>query len=248
MSNITNALAPYAPWLLAIFIKGTVLLLAAGAATQLLRKASAALRHFLYAAAMTTLLLLPITTVILPSLRVAVLPATAAPQGSVAPAAREISEGSAAIQIERKSVGPRTRVASTATTHSSRPAESPNAVEHAYAFVPTQNRPSWAGLNSRGLFVLIWLCGVALFLVRLLVLSLRLHALIRRAVPVDAIMLGSRLRWLCRDLGIRREVVLLGGKKPTCRSLLAFSIQRSFFRRRAQPGARRDAMQCYATN
>src|SRR5947208_3578480 len=98
MSNITNALAPYAPWLLVIFIKGTVLLLTAGAATQLLRKASAALRHFLYAAAMTTLL----------------------------------------------------------------------------------------------------------------VLSLRLHALIRRAVPVDAIMLGSRLRWLCRDLGIRREVVLLG--------------------------------------
>jgi len=88
--------------------------------------------------------------------------------------------------------------------------ESPNAIQQAHAFVAAQNRPRLSGLNSRGIFVLIWVCGVALFLVRLLVLSLRLHALIGRAVPVDAITLGSRLRWLCRDLGIRREVVLLG--------------------------------------
>src|SRR6266481_2442095 len=78
-SNITNALAHSAPWLFAIVVKGTILLLITTAAAQLLRNRSAALRHLLHSAAMASLLLLPVAALLLPSLRLALLPATAAP-------------------------------------------------------------------------------------------------------------------------------------------------------------------------
>ena len=67
--------------------------------------------------------------------------------------------------------------------------------------------------NWRGMLVLIWICGSLVCFVRMAVVILRLLALIRRAVPVDSIPIGSRLRWLCRDLGIRTEVTVLASNE-----------------------------------
>ena len=67
--------------------------------------------------------------------------------------------------------------------------------------------------NWRGMLVLIWLCGFLVCFVRMAAMTLRLRALIRRAVPVDSIPIGSRLRWLCRDLGIRTEVTVLASNE-----------------------------------
>ena len=60
---------------------------------------------------------------------------------------------------------------------------------------------------------MIWICGSLFCFVRMAVVTLRLRALIRRAVPVDSIPIGSRLRWLCRDLGIRSEVTVLSSNE-----------------------------------
>jgi beta-lactamase regulating signal transducer with metallopeptidase domain len=72
-------------------------------------------------------------------------------------------------------------------------------------------RPVFAGLlsNWREMLVLLWACGSLICLVRMLFVRLRLRALIRRAVPVESIPISSRLRWLCRDLGIHREITVL---------------------------------------
>jgi beta-lactamase regulating signal transducer with metallopeptidase domain len=63
--------------------------------------------------------------------------------------------------------------------------------------------------NIAGLVALVWLCGCFVCLLRAAVIHLRLRGLVRRAAPVEAITLTSRLRWLCRDLGIAREVGIL---------------------------------------
>jgi len=74
LSNATNTLAPYAPWLLSIFAKSTVVLLVALAAAKLMRRGSASLRHFLYAITIVGVLLLPLAAALLPALGLAILP------------------------------------------------------------------------------------------------------------------------------------------------------------------------------
>ena len=61
--------------------------------------------------------------------------------------------------------------------------------------------------------ILFWICGAAVCLTRMLSLKWRLHMLVRRALPVESIPLTSHLRWLCRDYGIRREVVVLASRE-----------------------------------
>src|SRR5690348_12589897 len=217
ISNIIHELAHSVPRLFVILAKVTILLLATTAATQLLRNRSAALRHFLHSAVMTSLLLLPLAALLLPSLRLAVLPAT---KGRVQnrPAVTTESNAPFSRRVETKPTDRRdaTRLAQKVTMPSLRlPEDSAEdlakTVTAASPMAPTMN--GLAELNWRGILVLLWLMGSAFFFLRMLWMSLRLHALVRRAVPVEAITLASRLRWLCRDLGIHREVVLLASSE-----------------------------------
>jgi beta-lactamase regulating signal transducer with metallopeptidase domain len=212
LSQVTNSLAQYAPWLFAIFIKSFALLLAIIAIAQLVRRRSASLRHFLYSVAMASLLILPLAATLLPNLRLAVLPshpksaepslpwvAQSQPEAPRDPIARAPNRyhGNNSRRLEQTDQVP----SSTVSHNESAPPSKWQPI--------TPSSPQKAILNWQGALVLLWICGVAVYLVRLAVMSLRLSRLISRAVAVDSIVLASRLRWLCRDLGIRREVVLL---------------------------------------
>ncbi|HEX4663144.1 MAG TPA: M56 family metallopeptidase [Terriglobales bacterium] len=72
-----------------------------------------------------------------------------------------------------------------------------------------QIESTFSGVSTKGLMVLIWMAGCAVFAFRMLGSTLRLRGLVKRAAPVNSIQLASHLRWLCRDLGIRREVAVL---------------------------------------
>lgn len=213
LSKITNELAPYAPWSFAVLVKGAVLLLVVLSTAQLLRRCSASLRHFLYSVTVACLLVLPFAATLLPSLRLAVLPSRAQDEK---PALTATIFSSAVIPTQSSM--------SAASVHGvqirNHPAQPPN-----YAGQRAQSRHELSLLSAsqtavqtsaqrssvdwRGALVLIWLCGGAFFVVRVVITHLRLHGLVSRAMPVQSIVLASRLRWLCRDLGIRREVVLL---------------------------------------
>jgi len=214
IAKLSITLAHAAPWLSLIVVKATILLLATTALTRLMRNRSAALRHFLHSAAMTGLLVLPFAALLLPSLRVPVLPP--APEGRVQGPPRVLAEDNSAVSpaVETKLSGRRaaTTKAPEARLSSGKSGENSARAPEMPVKVSSAAAPAISGLgelSGRGAVVLLWILGSAFFLFRTIWMSLRLHALVSRSVPVDAITLGSRLRWLCRDIGIDREVVLL---------------------------------------
>jgi beta-lactamase regulating signal transducer with metallopeptidase domain len=212
ISNIPNALAHSAPWLFAIVMKGTILLLVTTAVAQLLRHRSAALRHFLHAAVMASLLLLPLAALLLPSLQLAVLPATTGTVQSSPAAMLQMNAPRARSMPKSANVGgviaPSPEVTISRSAATEEPVTSAQRASESSSPL-AQGMSHLSALNWSGALIAAWIFGSTLFLLRMIWLSLRLHALVRRSVPVDAITLGSRLRWLCRDLGIHREVVLL---------------------------------------
>jgi len=211
ISSITSALAHVAPWLFAIAAKGTILLLLTSVAAQLLRHRSAALRHFLHASAMAGLLLLPVGSVLLPSLRLAVLPARVPEVQTTF-----LSASQTDVQVEQQVQVAQPRPVVEGKVPKAIPSSpkvagdviQPDANATPASFTVPQNTSPLA-VNWRGVLVAAWIVGSVFFQIRMFCLSLRLYRLVRRAVPVDAISLGSRLRWLCRDFGIHREVGLL---------------------------------------
>ena len=218
ISNLTITLAHAVPWLSLIVVKATILLLATTALTRLMRNRSAALRHFLHSAAMTGLLVLPFAALLLPSLRLPVLPPALEGQIQGAPAVLAEHHSPIAPQLETKLADRRdaTRTAHEAGLSSAKSGEnSARAPEMPVKVSSAAARKSSAlgELSGLGAVVLLWMLGSAFFLFRMIWMSLRLHALVNRAVPVEAITLGSRLRWLCRDIGIDREVVLLASSE-----------------------------------
>jgi len=210
ISNMTNALAPSAPWLLSIVVKGTILLLITTVATQLMRNRPAALRHFLHTAAMAALLLLPLAAMLLPSLRLAVLPPTttsvpSSPEPKIyVPTLQAPMSQHSGTEPVTKNVVPHFK-ATPQSIESAPSAKVTSAI--------TRRVTSFSGLNWDGLIVTFWIFGSAVVLLRMMWFSVTLQQLVKRSMPVDAITLGSRLRWLCRDLGIRREVVLLASEE-----------------------------------
>src|SRR5581483_10181512 len=82
LARITHEFAQYVPWLTEIAVKASLLLLIALVTGQLLRRASAALRHVVYVAGIVGILLLPLAALLLPSFRVPILPPHAAPPAS----------------------------------------------------------------------------------------------------------------------------------------------------------------------
>ncbi|MFL6438070.1 MAG: M56 family metallopeptidase [Terriglobales bacterium] len=209
LANVTNALAHYAPWLFATFVKIAFLLLLTLLCGQLLRRRSASLRHCLYAAAMAGALMVHIAAVFLPDLRIAVLPPSAS-----------ATDSSSASAFSNAPIKPAADTSSATVATHSHIANQAGTVVHATTSISHNDtalsrtkagsiKSAFSGVSGKGLMVLIWMVGCAIFAVRMLGSTLRLRALVKRATPVESIPLASHLRWLCRDLGIRREVAVL---------------------------------------
>lgn len=215
LSQITTALAHETPLLFAILWKTTALLLASLAATQLLRNRSASLRHFLHSVTVCAVLILPAANILLPDLQVAVLPpASHLEQQRVAPIRQDLARTPSSNDDSAP------RLAASTRTEANNPAASSVALsqtetQSAKAFAPALRRSNREALqlNWQGFVVLLWICGSAICLTRMVILKLRLRSLVRRAVLVDSIPITSRLRWLCRDYGISREVVVLASRE-----------------------------------
>ena len=211
------------PWVVAIVVKTSFLLLLSLAANQILRKRSAALRHFIYSLAMVGALILPLAAWMLPELRLAVLPrqpewsSSSIPLTAPSPEMREAS--SRALIAPKSPTSQRSSVKKlTAPTTIDRSVSSQDAQAGAlpkpHPFATANGSDfHWSESASVQIAVLLWLAGVAILFVRLVFSRLRLRALLRRAQAVDSIHMTARLRWLCRDLGIKREVVLLASSE-----------------------------------
>ena len=212
LSNTANALAQYAPWLLSMFAKSTVLLLVALAAARLMRRGSASLRHFLYSVSIAAVLLLPFAAALLPSLGLAVLPSQAT---KAQPVIRPLVAGdgqAAEAPLPNSHMRPQAPATRSAAPAKEKPGNAGFQTELASSErsnpVLPQAHPS-SQLNWQGGLILLWILGCAIAVARIAVVHVRLRGLVSRALPVESIALASRLRWLCRDFGIRREVVLL---------------------------------------
>ncbi|MBV9074243.1 MAG: M56 family metallopeptidase [Acidobacteria bacterium] len=216
MTAIMNMLAHYAPSLIDIFVKSAVLLLGVVVTGHLLRRRAASLRHFLYSTAAVSLLILPLGAALLPRMGIAVLPRRSVVQASSVQASNPLSQrsDSAVPAFNPSSVRSQSRREKPAQALQPSPVlaapisqseETFNAKPGAF----TDAAQWFAKINWQGALVLLWVCGVAVCLVRMFVIGWRLRGIVRRAVPVESIVLASRLRWLCRDFGIRREVTLL---------------------------------------
>jgi beta-lactamase regulating signal transducer with metallopeptidase domain len=208
LANVTIALAHYAPWLFATFAKIAVLLLLTLLCAQLLRRRSASLRHCLYAAAMAGVLMLPLAAVFLPDLGIDVLPPSASVTDSSSPSAFSHAQLTPGVDASPATIATHSQIAKAGTvvhaTDSISHNDTPSSATKASSI-----KSAFSRVSVKGLMVLIWMLGCAIFAVRILGSTLRLRALVARAVPVDSIQLASHLRWLCRDLGIRREVAVL---------------------------------------
>ncbi|MBB4634439.1 M56 family metallopeptidase [Longimicrobium terrae] len=167
-------------------VRGTVILLAALAATALMRRSSASARHMVWLAALTAVLLLPIARSIVPEWRVLPLPAAA----TVMPG------------VESAAPGTR-RDLSTATAPGAEPVN---------AAVPTP-APTMAerlaDVDWSRAAVLLWAVGSALVLVRLLAGVARLLWIERRATELTDDEWVRLTDGLSRRLRLGRIVRLL---------------------------------------
>ncbi|HET9743991.1 MAG TPA: M56 family metallopeptidase [Terriglobales bacterium] len=212
ISTITQDLARLAPGLVTILAKSSLLLLLALACARVLRRASASLRHCLYAAAMAGALLVLPAAFLLPGLNLAVLPSSTPTISKVASSVLATATVPIPAHADAMTAQPQAprltrprRVESTAT---STPVASQNGTQITTSLAAPVT-PFYTRWSVPGLLILLWLAGSGLIFVRFAISRLQLHALVSRAVPVQSIPLASHLRWLCRDLGIRREVTVL---------------------------------------
>lgn len=186
------------PWLetfLEASLRGSVLLLAAMAATTMMRRAPAAARHLVWTAALAGVLLLPLLAAALPPLSLAVLPSrsipiVATPAHDAAAPASDASPAAPAPAAEAREV----------------PTGPPSALS---ASAPGPVAPWGTG----DWLLLLWGTGAALVLARLICGLMGVWLLERRARMVtDAGWLGLA-HALAAQLGLQRGVTLLRGDR-----------------------------------
>lgn len=184
---------PSAPFVLAIVVKATLLLLAAGVLALLLRRASAAVRHLIWAAALGGTLALPLLAAVLPRLPVP-LPALATRRFTAVPRAEALLSAfpPAAVSESRSAV--RT------------PPE--RAVAEA-RIAPTGAAAAPARSSGGALLLGVWFCGAAALLLRLALGRLGTRRLARRAESVTDPAWTDALRDATWLLDVHRPVALL---------------------------------------
>ncbi|HEX8317214.1 M56 family metallopeptidase [Longimicrobium sp.] len=168
-------------------VRGTLVLLAALAATGLMRRSSASARHLVWLAALAALLLLPLARSFVPEWRVLPLPtAPIASAPAVASAPASIDQSSASI-----------------TSSASGPASTAPAA----AAVPAQRW--WVSMDWIRLALMVWAAGVLLFGLRLAYGVARIRWIERRATELTDDEWVTLTDGLARRLRLGRIVRLL---------------------------------------
>lgn len=209
LAKTTHDFAQYLPWLATIAVKTSLLLLIALAAGQFLRRASAALRHLIYVASIAGVFLLPLASMLLPGLRVPILPPNSnTPKSEHITSA--VAENSPPVITPSQPIKAQQPMASAAKRETITPAATSETISSVVVPQPVETTQATTHTaNWRGMLVILWIAGCAGCLLRMFVIHLQLGRLVKKSVPVDSIPLSSHLRWLCRDLGIKQEVTLL---------------------------------------
>ncbi|HEY7767086.1 M56 family metallopeptidase [Longimicrobium sp.] len=165
-------------------VRGTLVLLAALAATGLMRRSSASARHLVWLAALAALLLLPLARSFVPEWRVLPLP--------TAPLASSPDVASAPASIDRPS-----EIASSASAPAST----------APAVVPAERW--WVSMDWIRLALMVWAAGVLLFGLRLAYGVARIRWIERRATELTDDEWVTLTDGLARRLRLGRIVRLL---------------------------------------
>lgn len=194
----------------ALVLKATLLLLAALAATALLRRAPAAARHLVWLAALVGVLALPVLEAVVPAWRV--LPAL--PTLHLAPAPSATLPVDDRMSMRQNGLATPPEAATTVDGPAALAAEATPASSSS----PTSAAPATTArtpLGAGALLVGVWLLGAALLLARLAYGLARVHWLERRAEEVtDEAWLHLADR-LTRRLGLGRMVRLLRAPDAT---------------------------------
>ncbi|HKI94422.1 MAG TPA: M56 family metallopeptidase, partial [Gemmatimonadales bacterium] len=154
-----------APWIVAVVVKATLLLLIVFGLSRLLRRRSAALRHLVWCAAIAGVLAVPLLSVTVPwrlPVKTAMVPDVAGWQSGRAAGGAELQGGRVAEKAEgaaREPSVPPAAPAASAETHT---------------------------INVAGLLLAIWLAGAALVLLRLVLGWAIVRRLATRALPLEA--------------------------------------------------------------
>jgi beta-lactamase regulating signal transducer with metallopeptidase domain len=206
--------------MLDLVIRGTLILVFAFAAAGVMRRASAAARHLLWASALAGLLVLPAVVRLGPAVQVPVpvLASTTTIAPDPEPAA--LAEPAPAAEPEVTVVRTRThtRVRSHEHVHrTTTPVAAPvYAAPSATAYIVAPDRVERAvrvGIGQRVWDArwAIWAAGVLLVLGRLLLGMARVRAIVREAVPVTDPEWLALLTRVARPLGVYRRVTLRVG-------------------------------------
>jgi beta-lactamase regulating signal transducer with metallopeptidase domain len=177
--------------LLDTLLKGTVLLLAAGALTLALRRAAAAARHLVWAVTFAGLLALPVGSALLPAWRVPAWPRVAALPAVSFDAVALPAAPSSGVVTPPAAAAPRTT-----------PPVTPIAV--GTSGEQFRLRPVWTTL-----LLPLWLAGMTLVLAALVVALARIAWIARTAFPVRDPAWHASVSALARSLAITRPVRLL---------------------------------------
>lgn len=186
-------------------LRGTLLLLVAGAAARLLRDAPAAARHAVWALALAGLLLTPVLQPVLPGLEAPFVPEIRLPAGPGAePAA---AAGPSVPTPEAAAPG-----APPAVGDASNPAGAVPADAEPGALAAAADRvASW---GAGGVLALVWLVGFLAVMGSLAVAKLRVWWLARDARRIRDGPWTELRDELAGRLGLRRSVVLLRSPRP----------------------------------
>ena len=220
--------------MLDLAIRGTLILVFAFAAAGVMRRASAAARHLLWASALTGLLVLPAVVRLGPAVHVPVPMLASAATSAPDPEPAALAEPMPAATPEVWVVSTRTHTHVRVHAHLARSAApvaaSVNAAPSATAPIASEIAPergsipetvqhraprhrSEAGIWQRAWDArwVIWAAGVLLVLGRLLLGMVRVRAIVGEAVPVTDPEWLALLRRVAHPLGVYRRVTLRTG-------------------------------------
>jgi|GEM_PF-2114161 len=206
-----------------VLVKGAVLLFAASLITMAMRKASAAARHLVWAIALCGVLVLPLFSVVVPSLRLPILPTftTVAPRHASAshirllpartPPVRPSLMVTAGAPADHNAIPqPRPALRAPVTPHVNANAGTHNGM---LAAAPTARTSSmttaiahWMAIRWPLLLLVIWSIGVALIGLVGLMGYMRLAWRLTRARTISTGPIALLAAGICRELKLGRSV------------------------------------------
>lgn len=205
--------------LLSFSIKGAIILAVAGSLVVMMRRASAAARHLVWNMSLAALLALPLLSFVMPEWRVAVLPeaATATKIAQTDTESAPVIAASAPIPDAEKSASATTLAAekmiapaisaetSQAPVKESAPVGNSPVGDSENVIARTDSAsPGWAFWA-----LMTWLAGVMIVALRMLVGTLSVWWIVRRAQPVEDDSWTSLMEFLVWQLELKRPVRLL---------------------------------------